>query len=131
MYMMFKHLHATLAVLSLVFLLYRIFAGWANAQNLDKKWLKIVPHAVDGLLVLSIIALLVSSGLHPFSTPWHTEKLLGFVSYILFSVLAVLAIKGRFSEKLKAPFAVLALVSWFWLVRVAFMKTPILLALAG
>src|SRR5690554_1614958 len=131
MYMMFKHLHATLAVLSIVFLLYRIFAGWANAENLNKKWLKIVPHAVDGLLVVSIIALLVSSGMHPFSSAFHTEKLLGFVCYIAFSVLAVLAIKGRFSAKLKTPFAALALISWFWLVRVAFLKQPLLLAMAG
>ncbi len=131
MYMMFKHLHATLAVLSLVFLLVRVFLAWSNATHLDKKWLKVLPHVIDGLLVASIISLLVVTKMHPLSTSFHTEKSLGFIVYIVFSVLTVLALRGRFSAKLKAPFAALAILSWFWLAKVAVMKQGLLLAVVG
>lgn len=127
MYMMFKHLHATFAVLSLVFLLLRVFMAWSSAAKLDKPWLKVVPHAIDGLLVLSIICIVVTSGLYPFNVPFVTEKLFVFLVYVAFSVLTVLSLRGRFSAKLKAPFAALAILSWFWLAKVAVMKQGLLL----
>ncbi|HLV49069.1 MAG TPA: SirB2 family protein [Aliidiomarina sp.] len=130
MYMMFKHLHGTLVVLSLVFLLARVFLAWNKAEKLDKKWLKVLPHVIDGLLVASIIGLLVLSAQYSLSlsSPFFVKKMLGFVVYITFSVLTVLALRGRFSAKLKAPFAALAIVSWFWLVKVAVLKQGIMLA---
>ncbi|RUO43906.1 invasion protein [Aliidiomarina taiwanensis] len=128
MYLMFKHLHATLAMLSLVFLLLRIFLAWKDAAVLDKKWLKVTPHAVDGLFVASIVGLLIATQAHPFTSSFHTEKLIGFIAYIAFSVLTVLALRGRFPIKLKAPFAAMAILTWFWMVKVAMLKQPILLA---
>lgn len=130
MYMMFKHLHGTLVVLSLVFLLARVFLAWNKAEKLDKKWLKVLPHVIDGLLVASIIGLLVLSAQYSLSlsSPFFAKKMLGFAVYITFSVLTVLALRGRFSAKLKAPFAALAIVSWFWLVKVAVLKQGIMLA---
>lgn len=128
MYMIVKHLHATFAVLSLVFLLLRVFLAWSTAAKLDKPWLKVLPHAIDGLLVASIVGVVVVTGMYPFSVPFVTEKLIAFIVYIVFSVLTVLALRGRFSVKLKAPFAAVAIMSWFWLAKVAFMKQGVLLA---
>lgn len=126
MYLMFKHLHATLAMLSLIFLLLRVFIAWGDAAKLDKKWLKITPHVVDGLFVASIVGVLVVTTAHPFTSGFHTEKFIGFLAYIAFSVLTVLALRGRFSIKLKAPLAAMAILTWFWMVKVAMLKQPIL-----
>lgn len=130
MYLMFKHLHATLAMLSLVLLLLRVFLAWNDASKLDKKWLKITPHLVDGLFVISVIGVLTITKAHPFTSSFHTEKFIGFLAYIAFSITSVLALRGRFSVKLKAPLAAMAILTWFWMVKVAMLKQPILLASA-
>jgi len=126
----FKHIHALFAVLSFVLLIARLGMGWNSPEKLNAKFLKVVPHAVDGLLVVSIIAILVSGGAHPFTSAFHTEKFVGFIVYIAFSVLAVLTLRGRFSSKLKVPFALIALLSWLWLAHVAFAKQPLIFAAA-
>ncbi|MCC5854845.1 MAG: SirB2 family protein [Idiomarina sp.] len=129
MYEMFKHSHATLAVLSLVFLLLRVFLAWKDSGPLNKKWLKIVPHVIDGLLVVSIIALLTTLQQTPLSGGFFTEKFVGFLVYITCSVLTVMTLRGRFSPRLKVPFLLGAIVSWFWLANVAFSKQPLLFAM--
>lgn len=122
MYLLFKNLHAAFAVVSFIFLLLRISLAWSDGRKLNSPWSKTLPHIVDGLLVVSIICLLITSHTHPFSSSFHTEKFVGFLSYIIFSVLTVLTLRGRFSAKLKLPFAALAILSWFWLIKVAVTK---------
>ncbi|RTE87421.1 MULTISPECIES: SirB2 family protein [Gammaproteobacteria] len=128
MYEGFKHLHALFAVLSFVSLLARIVLAWKDSSKLNSKPLKIVPHAVDGLFVLSIVGILVVTGAHPFTSGFHTEKFIGFLIYVVFSVLAVLALKGRFPAVTKVPFSLIAILTWLWLAHVAFAKQPILFA---
>lgn len=126
MFDVFKHIHVLMAVLSVLFLILRFAYGTRAAGNLNKRWLKVIPHIIDGLLVLSIIGMLVSVGVSVFPSAWLSEKFTMFILYIVFSVLMVLSLRGRLSASLRIPTFVLALVSWLWLIKVAVTKMPML-----
>lgn len=126
MFSVFKHVHVLMAVLSVLFLILRFAYGTRAASNLNKRWLKITPHIIDGLLVLSIIGMLVSVGVSVFPSAWLSEKATMFILYIVFAVLMVLSLRGRLSASLRIPAFVLALVSWLWLIKVAVTKMPML-----
>ncbi|RUO32119.1 invasion protein [Aliidiomarina sedimenti] len=127
MFAAFKHLHMTMAVLTVLFLILRFAYGMRGAANLNKKWLKALPHVVDFLLVVSIAGMLISLSMSPFAASWVTEKLVVFILYIVFSVVMVLSLRGRMSRSLRVPAFVLALASWLWLIHVAMSKSAVLL----
>lgn len=126
MFAVFKHIHVLMAVLSVLFLILRFAYGIRDTGHLNKRWLKVIPHIIDGLLVLSIIGMLVSVGVSVFPSAWLSEKFTMFILYIVFSVLMVLSLRGRLSAGLRIPAFVLALLSWLWLIKVAVTKMPML-----
>ena len=64
-YLIFKHLHLTMVVLSGLFFVLR--GGWLlqSSPQLQAKWVKISPHVIDTLLLLSAIAMLLVSQQFP------------------------------------------------------------------
>lgn len=126
MFSAFKHTHMLIAFVSVIFLILRFAYGMRGAANLNKKWLKIIPHVIDLVLILSIIGMLTSIGASAYPPAFLSEKLTMFVLYIVFSVVMVLSLRGRLSANLRIPAFVLALVSWLWLIKVAFSKMPVL-----
>ncbi|MCL5050420.1 SirB2 family protein [Aliidiomarina maris] len=127
MYTAFKHFHMTMAILSLVLLVIRFLLAVRRPDALNQKFLKIVPHVIDTLLVVSIITILMHVDISVYPSGFIGEKALFFIVYIVFSVLTILSLRGRVTAKLKFPAFVLAIVSWLWLVHVAFSKAPMLL----
>ncbi len=83
MYMMAKHLHLTAIALSFALFVVRFVLTMKQSQMLQKKWLKITPHIVDTVLLISIVLLCVELSLYPFVNEWATSKLIGLVLYIL------------------------------------------------
>ena len=126
MFTAFKHIHMTMAILSMLLLLLRFAIGFKNQHQLDKRSLKILPHVVDALLIVSIVGMLSSVSVTLFPTGFITEKALFFVLYVVFSVLCVLSLRGKVSSNLRIPTFAVALVSWLALIHVAFSKSPIL-----
>ena len=49
---MFKHLHLTLAVISISFFTLRFAWLLINSDQLNRKWVKITPHIIDTLLLV-------------------------------------------------------------------------------
>jgi len=130
MFSAFKHLHMTMAILSMALLLVRFFMAMRTADALNHKFFKIVPHAVDLLFVISIITLITQVDISVYPQGFIGEKALVFILYIVFSVSAILSLRGRISPMLRLPSFILALVTWLWAVHVAFSKSPILLGMA-
>ena len=89
MYEMTKHLHMTAMLLSVLLFLGRFILTLQQSPMLNKKWLKIVPHVVDTLWLLSAIALCAMIGQYPFVDGWVTEKLLAFLLYVLMVTIAL------------------------------------------
>lgn len=77
-----KHLHMTIALLSVLLFTLRFFWTLANSAQLDKKWVKITPHIIDTLLLLLGVGMMMKLAINPLEQLWLGEKLIGVVAYI-------------------------------------------------
>ena len=108
-YLAVKHLHITCAILSGSFFLLRGFWMLADSPLLQRRWVKVVPHVVDTLLLGSALVMVFWSGQYPFVQPWLTAKVLALVAYI---VLGTVALKRGKTKGVRA-FALLAALAVF------------------
>ncbi len=79
---MFKHLHMTLAVLSISLFTLRFIWLLANSEKLQAKWVKIAPHVIDTLLLSLGVIMAVQYSMNPIEQLWLGEKLLAVIAYI-------------------------------------------------
>ncbi|PJX23104.1 regulator SirB [Advenella sp. S44] len=116
-YMMVKHSHMTLAVLSLLFFILR--AGWAISGSglLTRPFVRIAPHVIDTLLVACGLYLVFFIGMQPFVV----AKLIGLVLYI---VLGTMAIKRAPTARQRAVYAVLAVLTFAYIMGAAIRHSP-------
>jgi uncharacterized membrane protein SirB2 len=83
--------------------------------RLRLRWVRIVPHVVDTVLLASAIALAVLTAQYPLQQPWLTAKVLGLLVYIL---LGMVALHGSV-RGLRAIAWILALAVFGYIVAVA------------
>lgn len=122
-YFALKHIHVTFALLSgLLFLLRGIWMLSGSAQ-LQRRWVKIVPHVVDTLLLASAIGLAVWSSQYPGQQSWLTAKVVALVGYI---VLGTIALKRGRTQTVRAAAFAGALACFAYIVAVAVTKSPLL-----
>ncbi|WP_334059240.1 SirB2 family protein [Alteromonas sp. S005] len=122
MYMMAKHLHLTAVGLSILFFVFRFIWSQFDATALNKKWVKILPHIIDTVLLASAIWLCVILSQYPFVNAWLTFKVIGVVLYIVFGLFALKKAKTKLS---KWGFFVAALVVLMATAMVAVTKQPL------
>jgi uncharacterized membrane protein SirB2 len=90
MWMVIKHLHITLVVISVGGFVLRGVLMLLQSKILQQRWIKRLPHIVDTLLFASGIFLAWSSHQYPFvNSYWLTSKMLALVAYIGFGMLAL------------------------------------------
>ena len=88
-YLALKHIHVSLVVISVLFFIVRFFWHSTNAAMARQKWVKIVPHIIDTLLIVSIVGLVWHSLV--LAPGWYMNKTLGLIGYIVFAVIAMRA----------------------------------------
>ncbi|NQZ31591.1 MAG: SirB2 family protein [Oceanospirillaceae bacterium] len=121
MYLIVKHSHMTLMLISVIFLIIRVLASTQNAQWLQQKWAKIAPHVIDTFLLVSALVLMVIIAQYPIANHWLSAKVIGLVAYIGFGTLAF---KGQKSTVKKLAFLLLALGCIGYMISVAVTKSP-------
>ncbi len=122
MYMAMKHLHLTAIALSLLFLILQVVSHLLDSKMKDAKWLKILPHIINTVLILTAIGLCVSLAQYPFVHAWVTSKLIGLVAYVL---LALVAVKWARTNAMRV-FALIGAIAWLVLTgKVAISKAPL------
>lgn len=124
MYMFLKHLHLTTIAISVTLLVLRFIGSMLQASVMQKRWVKIVPHINDTILLLTGVGLIAVTGFYPFTphSAWLTEKLLGVVIYILLGFVALR--EGK--NKAIRTFALLGALGWIWLIaQMAMTKVPL------
>lgn len=121
MYLALKHSHITFAVLSILLFCLRGIWMLRNSEKLQRRWVKIVPHIIDTLLLLSAIALTVTINQYPFTHDWLTAKLLALIAYI---VLGTIALKRGKTRNIRILAFVMALGCVAYLVWVALRHAP-------
>lgn len=120
-YTALKAIHVASAATSLV--LFAIRGAWMMGapHRLRRRWVRIVPHVVDTVLLVSAIGLVVMIGNYPGTHGWLTAKVVGLIGYI---VLGSIALKrGRTRHARVAAFAA-ALAMFAYIVSVAITKSP-------
>jgi uncharacterized membrane protein SirB2 len=124
MYEIVKHLHLTTVVLSVVLFLLRFVLNILQSPMLQKRWLKILPHLVDTLLLVSAATLCLLIKQYPLVDAWVTEKLIALVMYVFMVTLALKLGHNSFMRGM----GVLGALSWItYAGMVALSKQPILL----
>src|SRR5690606_18120899 len=90
----FKHTHMLCALLSFIFFITRGIWAFQGSALLQKKWVKISPHIIDTVLLLSAIGLVIAIRQYPFVSLWVTAKLIGLVAYIAFGIMTLKKVKN-------------------------------------
>ncbi len=122
MYVVFKHLHVLFVFISIILFLFRFVLRLLDSPALQKKWLKIVPHVNDTLLLASAIGIMVTLGMYPIEVPWLTDKVIGVIGYIIFGIFAM---KGQSAVTRWVGFV--GACGWIaFLLHVAMSKTPLI-----
>lgn len=87
-YIALKHTHVLFVVLSIVLFYVRSGTRIFDSKFAKNKILFIGSHATDTFLLLSAVALIVSSGMSVTGQPWLIEKIALVIAYIGLGVVA-------------------------------------------
>lgn len=77
-----KLLHMITALLSISGFIARAILKLRQSRMLNKKWIKILPHINDTVLLGSAIALAIQHAYSPLQHPWLMAKIIGLLLYI-------------------------------------------------
>ena len=122
MYGALKHSHMLFAVISFLFFVLR--GGWMllESPQLQKRWVKVLPHIIDTLLLVCAVSLVVVVQQYPFVHHWVTAKIVGLVLYI---VLGTIAIKRGKTKSIRLLAFVGAILVYGYIVGVALRHSPL------
>ncbi|GJL73992.1 SirB2 family protein [Nitrosomonas sp.] len=107
------------------FLLFFLRGIWLlqDSPNLRQRWVKILPHVVDTILLTSAITLAVKIQQSPLSDPWLTAKVIGILIYI---GLGMIAIRFGKTRRTRITAWIAAECVFIYIVLVALTKSPVL-----
>lgn len=118
-YPLLKFFHISCAIVSFFGFSLRGYWMLQDSPKLQARWVKLLPHAVDTLLLITAIALVVISRQYPLSTDWITLKLGLLLLYIGFGSMALK--RGR-TRRSRLVFLALALFTISAIFTVAVVK---------
>jgi len=116
MYLAIKHLHITLAIISIAGFVIRGALKLAGSNLLRLKLIRIAPHIIDTALLACGVYMAFRLGLKPGNTPWLAAKLAALLAYIGFGLITL-----RFSKtnKIRGVAYGLAIASFAYMFMVA------------
>ena len=120
-YVLLKQLHLTTIGITLTLFLLRGAWMMRDSPRLKARWVRIVPHINDTLLLASGISLAVLIGQYPLVNGWLTAKLFALIAYI---VLGTVALKRGKTKGQRIAAWVVALLVFGYMVAVAVAHDP-------
>jgi uncharacterized membrane protein SirB2 len=123
MYVWLKILHIVFATISVTGFAARGVLAMRHSPLLQQRWIRVVPHVNDTLLLAAGIALALATGQYPFADDWLTAKLMALVLYV---VLGAMALRPVLRPALRVASGLAALTVFAYMVSVAITKSPIL-----
>lgn len=125
-YFALKHLHVLTVLISVSLFILRYWWQYRASPMSQKRWVRIVPHINDTVMLLSGVALMVITRFWPFTPQgaWLTEKLFGVIIYIALGFIA-LGRRPR-SQQVRWFAFLLGLVVLYVIVKLATTKIPLL-----
>lgn len=114
----------TIALISVLLFTLRFVWLLKDSPKLQQKWVKILPHIVDTLLLALGVAMAIKLAISPFEQYWFAEKLLAVLAYIFTGVYTLKLAKNKTMQII----GYLGAIGWVMLiVRLAITKTPLFL----
>ncbi|EOV9548004.1 SirB2 family protein [Cronobacter sakazakii] len=125
-YFAVKHLHILTVVISISLFILRYWWQYRSSPMSSKRWVRIVPHVNDTVLLGSGVALVLITHFYPFTPQgaWLTEKLFAVIIYIVLGFIA-LGRRPR-SQQVRWIAFLLGLVVLYIIVKLATTKVPLL-----
>ena len=120
-YTLLKHLHLTTIVVTLALFVLRGLWMMADSPRLKARWVRVVPHVNDTLLLASGLGLAFLMQQYPLVHGWLTAKLFALIAYI---VLGTIALKRGKTRKVRIAAWVAALLVFAYMVAVARAHAP-------
>lgn len=121
LYVFIRIIHSSCAVLSLLGFAWRGLQKVIKGQVPEHFVVKVLPHIVDTVLLLSAIVLVVMSGQYPFVSPWVSAKVLALLIYIS---LGILLMRWRGASSARPVIYALTLLCGLYMITVAITKNP-------
>ena len=118
-YILLKHIHITLAVVSVVLYLTRAVVSLSRSRTPSLTY-RVITHLVDTLLLGLGVTLAYKLFINPLDTPWLAMKLLAILAYI---VCGTVVMKGK-KRQVKLLAMVLSLVLIAYIFTIALTKDP-------
>lgn len=121
-YFLIKHLHITTATLSLLFFVVRAWWSVRESSWLQRRWVRVLPHVNDTLLLTLGVLLMVMLRMWPQHHPWLAAKLIALLLYI---GLGTLAIKRGRSPAVRGGAALAAVATFAYMLGAALNHSPL------
>ena len=115
-YLAIKYIHITCAILSGSLFLLRGYWMLVESDSLRRRWVKVVPHIVDTLLLTSALIMVFWSGQYPFVQSWLTAKVIALIVYI---ALGTIALKRGKTRAVRSGALLAAILTFAYIVSVA------------
>ncbi|TRZ98151.1 MAG: regulator SirB [Rhodocyclaceae bacterium] len=121
MYILVKYVHVVSVVLSVTGFFLRGLLVIRASPLMNARWIKVLPHINDTVLLVAALSLAVMSEQYPFVVGWVTAKVLGVIAYIM---LGSLALRAGSTRQMRIVCWLSALVVFGWIVSVALTRQP-------
>jgi uncharacterized membrane protein SirB2 len=121
-YLTIKFIHVTCVATS--FSLFFLRGIWMLRRSalLQQRWVRVLPHVVDSVLLASAVAMAVWSRQYPLGDDWLTAKVAGLILYIGLGTVAIR--RGR-TRRVRIAAWLAALAVFAYIVGVALTRRPL------
>ena len=119
-----KTIHVVCALLSISGFVTRGILMLKDSPLLMARWVKISPHIIDTVLLVSAILLAMQWGLGALQLSWLWAKIIALLVYITLGMLALRA--GR-SKVIRVSAWLAAIITFAYIVSVAVTKNPLIM----
>jgi uncharacterized membrane protein SirB2 len=124
-YAALKIIHVISVILSYLLFMLRGIWMMQNSSILQRRWVKILPHVIDTVLLASAVTLVTMIQQYPGMSTWLSTKIGGLLLYI---ILGMMALRFGKSRKIKIISWITAQIVFFYIVLVALTKNPTLIS---
>lgn len=121
MYLLVKYVHVISVSLSVTGFFLRGILMLREAPLMNARWVKILPHVNDTILLIAALTLAAMSNQYPFVTGWVTAKVFGVIAYI---VLGALTLRDPSTRRMRVICWIASLAVFGWIVSVALTRQP-------
>ncbi|MBX9637866.1 MAG: SirB2 family protein [Nitrosomonas sp.] len=122
-YALLKMIHVSSVILSYSLFLLRGVWLIQDSTSLRQRWIKILPHIIDTVLLTSAVFLAMTIQQNPLQDSWLTAKVAGLLLYI---ALGMVAMRFGKTRRTKIIAWVAAQCVFIYIVLVAITKSPVL-----